>query len=502
MLAKIRSSTLLGIDAMEVSVEVDASPGLPGETIVGLPDTVVKESRNRIKAALKHSGFEYPVKFYTINLAPAEIAKEGAFLDLPIAVGILQATGQVDTKPDSLFVGELSLDGEVKPIRGMISICQMAVQKGVKRVFFPEQSVIHTDFFPELLFYPMRSLKEMFQYLRSDIPPPVMKRKEGKRFLFGDMDFEEVKGQFVAKRVAEIAAAGGHNVLFCGPPGSGKTMIIQRFPTILPDMDREEAIETFKIHNVAQNGGKHSSFYLSRPFRAPHHSISYAGLVCGGENPRPGEISLAHNGVLFLDELPEFPRNVVEVLRQPLEEKKVTICRAACSIHFPARFMLLAAMNPCPCGYFGDQKQICQCHSSQIQKYWKKVSGPLLDRIDLYLEVPRVRGEDFNEQSDSHANSFSSEKMKKRISQSRQIQAIRFGRVKTNSDMNSREVEKSCFLAPPLRTFLNDVLEKGILTARSYQKVLKVARTIADLDQKEGIEKSHLSEALQYRKFR
>ncbi|MBT3260990.1 YifB family Mg chelatase-like AAA ATPase [bacterium] len=500
MLAKIRSVALFGIAALDVTVEVDATRGLPGETIVGLPDTVIRESKNRIRAAIKNSGLEYPLKLYTINLAPAEIKKEGPLFDLPIAVGILQATGQLAADPDSLYVGELALDGTVKPVRGIISICDMALKKNIKKLFIPFDNWSETYFFQKLTIIPVRNLLDVLRYFSGKflVKPNILQHNVPVK---DSLDYVDVKGQEHAKRGLEIAAAGGHNILFIGAPGSGKTMLLKRLPSILPKMSVEEATETNKIYSVNNRDFTYKSFKLERPFRSPHHSISYAGMAGGGKVPNPGEISLAHNGVLFLDELPEFMRPVIEVLRQPLEEKQITISRANFTIDYPANFMLVAAMNPCPCGYYKDEKVDCVCRETQRRKYWKKISGPILDRVDLIMEVPRLKIGDYFAQGINAGNVYTSEKMRSRVLEVRQRQEKRFGRQITNANMSPRKVRKYCKLNESSKVFLTKIIEKGFVTGRSFDKILKIARTIADLEGEPEIKQEYVAEAVQYRKL-
>lgn len=497
MLSLIRCATLIGIDAIPITAEIDLYLGMPGETIVGLPDTVVKESRNRIKSALKHAGFEFPLRAITINLAPAEIRKEGPLLDLPIAVGILQSSGQLPKDEDSVFAGELSLDGSVKPIRGIVSIVHMAAKLGAKRVIVPLANYSQTRIISGISVVPLANLADLHHVYGGSYTPPPHEQAIELREDQG-IDFSEVKGQLAAKRGMEIAAAGKHNILFIGPPGSGKTMLLKRLPTILPELTIDEAIETHKLFSIVQADGG-NQFSLKRPFRNPHHTTSYAGLVGGGSKASPGEISLAHNGVLFLDELPEFRRDVLEVLRQPLEDKTITVSRASFKVTYPADFIFTTAMNPCPCGYYGDPVLKCTCIPQVRQKYFKRISGPILDRIDLIIPVPRLKKEDCFAVTSSMENVYTSALMKSRVHTSRERQYTRNGLGIPNAALQPRQMERCCRLDPECERILGRAIDQGMLSGRSYDKVRKVARTIADLAQSESITLSHVCEALQYR---
>ncbi len=500
MLVTVKSAALQGIEAVEIHVEVDAAHGgLPGEALVGLPDTVIRESKNRIKSALKNSGFKYPLKFYTINLAPADIPKEGPLFDVPIAVGLLQATEQLPLVSESTwFVGELSLNGDVKPIRGAISICHTASKLGIKNLVIPFDNMAECQLISDINLIPVKNLTDIKSFLDGTFVYPTFEKNIDYSSTHFELDFSDVYGQLASKRVLEIAAAGSHNVLFIGPPGSGKTMLLKRLPGIMPELTMDEAIETAKIYSISKKMGVKQAFSLTRPFRSPHHSVSFAGLIGGGSNPLPGEISLAHHGILFLDELPEFPRHVLEVLRQPLEDKKVTISRAQASIDYPADCLCVAAMNPCPCGYYGDTKTDCTCNKEQIKKYWKKISGPILDRIDLIITVPRLLKTDFFE-SDPQQNHYTTSELKNRVLLARNYQKDRQG--KTNHMLTTADVKRHCRLDADSQQFLASAVDKGLLSGRSFSKVVKVSRTIADLDGCDAVQFKHISEAVQYRKL-
>jgi len=502
LLARVHSGALIGIDAHPVEVEVDVYSGLPFIAVVGLPDNAVKESIARVKSAIVNSGYPFPPRRITINLAPAGLKKEGSGFDLPIALGILSAFDLIshDTLKDYIVVGELSLDGRIKSIRGALSVGIAARDRGFKGILVPEANASEAAVVEGIDVIGVSSLLTAVGFLMNRVALEPAKSARGRhvgRLGNYSKDFKEIKGQEYAKRAVEVAAAGGHNVLMIGPPGSGKTMIAQRIPTILPEPEFEEVLETTRIYSAAGLLGKYKSVMTVRPFRSPHHTVSDAGLIGGGVIPRPGEVSLAHNGVLFLDELPEFHKNVLEVLRQPLEDAEVTISRAQVAVTFPARFMLVAAMNPCPCGYRGDTQHACSCSKQAIDRYWSKISGPLLDRIDIHLDVPSVHWRDLTSVPDGE----DSQSIRDRVNGARQIQLSRFKGTGlfANSQMGSALIKKHCRLGMESMNFMEKAVTKLRLSARAYHRVLKISRTIADLDSAEQIESSHVAEAVQYR---
>ena len=502
MLAKVMSCAVVGLDGAIVEVEVDISSGLPAFTIVGLPDAAVNESRERVRAAVRNSGFTFPMKRITVNLAPADLKKEGPSYDLPIAVGILLGSEQLSADiSQMLFLGELSLDGGLRHTHGILPMVAVAKDNGYATVFVPAPDAREAALVPGLTIVPISSLAELTAHLsgESPIPPyrPPGDREDAPQADWSGVDLAHIKGQEHVKRALEVAAAGGHNVTMSGPPGSGKTLLARSLPSIMPAITTEEALEVTKIYSVSGLLPQDTPLVMQRPFRAPHYTISHAGLVGGGRLPKPGEVSLSHRGVLFLDELPEFGHSTLEALRQPLEDKMVTISRARGSVTFPANFMMVAAMNPCPCGYWGDPVKQCTCSAGAISRYQKRISGPLLDRIDIFVQVPRIEYEKLVDLKLGET----SEQVRDRIERARSIQMERFRgtRLTCNAEMSPVEVRGFCQVDEDAQGLLRAAMKQLALSARAFHRILKLSRTIADLSGSEAITSGHLAEAIQYR---
>ena len=500
MLATIRSLGVKGIGGYGVSVEVFVSNGLVNFDIVGLPDAAVKEARERVRAAIKSNGFKFPVSRVTVNLAPADTKKAGTVYDLPIMLGILAATGVIrQPKPDCAFFGELSLNGTLRHVNGALPMAVAAAREGIRELFVPADNAQEASYAEGVTVYPVENVSELIAHLRGEFRIKPIEAPELDPTAVKYLDFSDVKGQENVKRAMEIAAAGGHNMLMVGPPGAGKSMMSKRLPGILPDMTREEMLKSTEIYSVAGLTGKNNPIIAARPFRAPHHTVSSTAISGGGTIPRPGEISLAHNGVLFLDELPEFRKDVLEVLRQPLEDGEVTVSRVAGTETFPANFMLVCAMNPCKCGWYGHPSGRCRCSANEVRAYHNRISGPLLDRIDIIVEAPALEYEELK----NRAPAESSADIKRRVDAARLIQRKRFEGtdILSNSGMNTKALNTYCVLTPECEQLMHEAFDRMGLTARSYDRILRVARTIADLDGEETIGAMHIAEAIQYRTY-